>query len=230
MREAALQPKEDLYTGIHKALRALLCDTLARAGAMDAEDGEETATVLAAVRNLVDLTRHHLHHENQHVHPLLEARASGATASLIREHVEHEEAFERLEAVVRTVEQACGAARDAAALALYRELALYAAEDFRHMHEEETRTNALLWERCTDAELKAAHHAIVSGIAPELMARYVRWLVPSMTPAERAALLAGARASVPPQEFAGMLQRIRPLIGEAGWRKLGRALELPRAA
>ncbi|HWA39384.1 MAG TPA: hemerythrin domain-containing protein [Burkholderiales bacterium] len=230
MMEEALHPREDLYTGIHKALRALLCDTLVRAGAMDVEDGEETAVVLAAVRNLIDLTRHHLHHENQHVHPLLEARVAGATASLMREHIEHEEAFERLEAAVRAVEQAAGAARAAAALALYRELALYAAEDFRHMHEEETRTNALLWERCTDAELKAAHHAIVSGIAPDLMARYVRWLVPSMTPAERAALLAGAQASVPPQVFAGMLQMVRPLIGEAGWAKLGRALALPRAA
>lgn len=220
-------PREDLYTGIHKALRALLCDVLVAAGRMDGFDDSETAATLARVRNLIELARHHVHHENQHVHPVLEARRRGSSARLAKEHVEHEEAFERLETAVRAVERAAGVAREQAALALYRELALYAAQDFLHMHAEETQANSFLWQTCSEEELRGVHQAIVSGIEPELMARYVRWLIPSMTPSERVGLLTGARGSMPAHVFEGMLRTVKPHLSEQDWAKLGRAFALP---
>jgi hypothetical protein len=62
------------------------------------------------------------------------------------------------------------------------------------------------------------------------MARYVRWLVPAMTPTERVALLAGAQPSLPPEAFAGLLRMVRPFMNERGWAKLATTFALPAAA
>jgi len=216
--------REDLYTGIHKALRALLCDTLVATGRMDPRDDADVVATLARVRQVIELGRHHLHHENQHVHPLLEARRRGAAAASAREHTEHEQSFERLEALAQRVERTEGAAREAAALGLYRDLALYAAEDFLHMHAEETENNALLWAHCSDEELKGIHHAIVASVTPQLMTEYLRWMAPAMTPSERADFLSEMRGGVPSEVFAGVLQFVRSVIGEREWSKLFAAM------
>lgn len=223
-RAAQAAKREDLYTTIHKALRALLCDALVSAGRMDCGDEAEVSSTLARVRQVIELTRHHLHHENQHVHPVLESRQRSSTLAAAREHTEHEQAFERLEARALAVERSQGAEREAAALDLYRELALYAAEDFRHMHAEENDLNALLWQHCSDAELKAVHNAIVSSVAPRVMADYLRWLAPALNPSERAELLSGMRQALPGEAFAGVLELVRSVIGAREWAKLVAAL------
>jgi hypothetical protein len=186
----------DLYTVIHKALRAQLCDTLVALGRMDASDDADVAAALAALRRVLVLGRHHLHQENQHIHPALEARARGAACASVREHTEHAEALERLEALALHVERGRGEVREAAALELYRELALHAAKDFAHMHAEETENNAVLWEHYSDAELAGIQRAILASIGPQLMNENLRALAPAVTPAERAALLSGMRGGV----------------------------------
>jgi hypothetical protein len=217
-------PREDLYTGIHKAMRALVCDTLVAAGRMDTADEAEVAQTLGRVRLMIELSRHHLHHENQHVHPAMEARRRGASAAAARGHAEHVQAFERLEALALRVERNRGPARDSAALDLYRELALHAAEDFRHMHAEETENNAVLWEHCSDEELKGIHQAILASVGPRQMTDYLVWFARAMTPAERAALLSGMRQALPSEVFSGVTQLVKSVLGERDWAKVIAAL------
>jgi hypothetical protein len=92
------------------------------------------------------------------------------------------------------------------------------------MHAEETELNALLWAHCSDGELKAVHHAIVSSVAPRVMAGYLRWLAPAMTPGERAGFLSEMRQGVPAEVFAGVLDLVKSVIGERDWAKLIGAL------
>lgn len=222
-RVGDMQPERrrvDLYTGIHKAMRALLCDTLVAVGRMDCGDEAQARETLGRVRLAVELGRHHLHHENQHVHPLMESRRRGSTSPTAKEHTEHEDWFERLEALVLRVERSRGAMREAAALELYRTLALYVADDLAHMHAEETENNALLWGQCSDEELKVVHQAIIASVGPQLMAEYLRWLAPALTPAERAGLLSEMQGGMPSEVFAGVLQLVRSVIGERDWSKL----------
>jgi hypothetical protein len=214
----------DLYTLIHKALRALLCETLGAIGRMDASDDAEVAAALGALRRVITLGRHHLHHENQYIHPALEARRRGAACASAKEHTEHEETFERLEALAQHLERSRGAEREAAALELYRELGLHAAKDFVHMHAEETENNAVLWAHYSDAELAGIHRAILASVGPQLLNENLRALAPAVTPSERAALLSGMRGGVPSEEFSGVLELVRSTIGERHWSKLLSAL------
>lgn len=214
----------DLYTGIHKAVRMLMCDLLVVLGRMDSADAGETQATLARLRSFLDLARHHLHHEDQHVHPAMESRRRGSIARMRTQHAEHEEAFERLEALALRVESCPAAERTDAALELYRAFALYMADDLVHMHEEETENNAVLWAHFSDAELAGIHQAILASLSPALLTENLRWLIPAMTPAERADLLSGMRAGMPPEVFAGIAALARSLLGEREWSKLLAAL------
>ena len=152
---AAQSPRMDMYGGIHKALRALMADTLLAVGRMDSGDELELAQTTQRVVELLDFCASHLAHENEFVHTALEARAPGASAAVAHEHEEHERHIQELRQAVEVLRATPAVQRDAAAQDLYRALALFIAGNFQHMHVEETAHNAVLWARYTDAELVA---------------------------------------------------------------------------
>ena len=221
---AAEAPRFDMYSGIHKALRAFMADTLLALGRMDPSDDADVAQASGRVLQLLGFCGSHLAHENHFVHAAIEARAPGASDRIGHEHEEHEREIAQLSAQVAALVAAAPQQRAAAALALYRALSLFIAGNFQHMHVEETAHNAVLWARYTDAELVAIHDALVASIPPEEMMVTARWLVPFMNPQERAMLMADIRAKAPAPAFAAMLEGVMPHLNAGEWQKLTRAL------
>jgi hypothetical protein len=84
----------------------------------------------------------------------------------------------------------------------------------------------VLWAHYSDAEILAIEHAIVASQSPEDAQLSLRWMLPHMTPGERALMLGGLRAHAPAEAFEGVLSLIRPLLGGRDWRKLALALGL----
>lgn len=211
----------DIYAFIHKGLRAFMAHTLVRAGRLDALDADEVAEAGAEVQALLAICRSHLQHENEFVHTAMQARAPGSAAAIAGEHEEHVQAIERLQALLAAVP-----GDPAAAQALYRALSAFVAENFEHMQREESLHNAVLWAHYDDGELHALEQRIVDSLAPDEAALSMRWMLPHMTPAERAALLGGMRQGAPAEAFDQVLSLIRPLLGGRDWRKLSLALSL----
>ena len=227
---AAAAPRVDLYAGIHKALRALMADTLLALGRMDPDDGLDLAEATDRVLFLLGICASHLKHENDFIHTALEARAAGASERIAHEHVEHLAEIAELGGAVQALRAAPPAVRATKSLALYRQLALFVAHNFEHMHVEETAHNAVLWARYTDAELLAIHDALVASIPPEEMMGLVRWLVPFMSPAERAAMMGDMQAHAPAPAFQAALGLVRPHLSEREWGKLAASLGIqPRS-
>ncbi|HEX2546925.1 MAG TPA: hemerythrin domain-containing protein [Ramlibacter sp.] len=224
---AAQAPRFDMYSGIHKALRALMADTLLALGRMDTDDELALAQGTERVMQLLDACRSHLHHENAFVHAAIEARAPGASDRIAHEHGEHEQHIAQLAQQVAALRSAPQPERFGRAQGLYRALALFVAENFQHMHVEETAHNAVLWARYTDAELVAIHDALVASIPPHEMMLTVRWLVPFMNPIERLMLLSDIRGKAPAEAFQAMLEVVRPHLDAQEWAKLARGLGLP---
>jgi len=220
----AAAPRVDLYVGVHKALRALLADTLVAVGRMDVDDPLELAQTTQRVLQLLDFMQSHLRHENEFVHPALEARSPGASSVIAYEHVGHEEEIAVLAAEATALLQATAECRGADALALYRHLSLFMAHNFDHMFGEETAHNAVLWAHYTDAELGEIHGALVASIPPQDMMFAMRWMVPFMNPQERAAMLSDMQAHAPAPAFAAVLQMVRPHLSEREWEKLTASL------
>lgn len=229
MQQVAAQeaPRLDLYAGIHKALRALMADTLLALGRTDTDDALELARTSQRMMELLDFCASHLQHENAFIHAAMEARAPGASEAIAHEHEEHERHIDELSGLAGALLRLDGQQRASAALELYRQLALFIAANFQHMHVEETAHNAVLWSRYTDAELAELHAALVASIPPQEMMFVVRWLVPFMNPAERIAMLADMRAHAPAPAFAAVLDTVRPHLSEVEWAKLARGLGLP---
>jgi len=220
----------DIYTSIHKALRALMADTLVAVGRVDPGDTEDLTTTGERVMQLLDFCVAHLGHETTFVHTAIEARAPGASALIGHEHDEHLQHINSLKGAVATL-WSVAATPDAApaALDLYRKLALFVADNLQHMHTEETAHNAVLWARYTDAELLALHDALVASIPPADMMFTLRWMAPALNPAERTALLSDMQAHAPAPAFAAALQLVQAHLSAPEWAKLARSLGLPPA-
>ncbi len=214
----------DLYTTIHKGLRAFMAHTLEAVGRMDANDDAEVAQTLSELRGLLGLMRTHMHVENQFLHPALEARRPGAARRTAVDHAEHERTLEALHAALLAAERSAEAARAAAATHLYRQLSLFVAENLAHMQIEETENNAALWAAYSDVELAQLHDALLASIPPQERSLALRWMVPALSPAERAGMLTEMQAKLPAAAFAGILAALRLHVGERDWDKLTAAI------
>jgi hypothetical protein len=217
-------PRVDLYAPIHKALRNLMVDTLLRVGRLDVFDADETERTIGQLGALLGQCEKHLQHENEFVHPALEARAPGTAARIGAEHVEHLACIAALRDDVLQLRAATPDRRMPLALRLYRQLALFVAENFQHMHVEETVHNAALWAHYSDAELRALHGRLMASVPPQDMLDTARWMLPALSPVERAGMLNGVKAEAPPPVFDALVAHIRPHLDAAGWAKLAPAI------
>jgi Hemerythrin HHE cation binding domain len=228
LEAAAGAGRVDMYSAIHKALRAWMSHVLLRAGQMDADDEIDCREVVAELEQLLGAMQGHLETENRLVHPAIEARNPGALVEIERDHAAHEAAIAQLQRHAQAMLSAPAGARGAAGLFLYRELALFIAENFEHMQVEETQNNQLLWAAYSNEELGALHGAILQSIPPEKMAAIMRWAIPAQAPAARAQMLAEMRANVPAAVFEGMLGLAQARLSTRDWTKLTSALGVPQ--
>lgn len=207
----------DIYAPIHKAIRLFMTDTLLCLSRLDPGDAQSLAAGLAQLDALLDAATSHLQHENDFIHPAIEARRSGVSSRIAAEHREHLSAI----ATLRTQAANLRAEPEAAvAHRLYRQLAAFIAENFEHMDVEETRHNQALWAAYGDGELQAIEGRILASIGPQEMSLWLRWLIPALNPAERAQLIAG----LPLAARAPVLASARSLLDDAAWGKLCIAL------
>ncbi|MBY4595645.1 hemerythrin domain-containing protein [Ottowia caeni] len=224
-------PRYDIYAGIHKALRSMMNDTLFSVGRVDTNDANDMHETCERVLELTEILTRHLKHENEFIHPAMEQGHLGSSLRIAEEHVQHQTAISGLrEAVSRLATADSALAKRRAAHALYHDLSLFVAENFDHMHEEEAKHNAALWASYSDAELMAMEGKIVASIPLAVNLTIMRWMIPALSPGERADLLTGMRASAPAPAFAAVLDAVRPHLSALDWSKLMLALEPERMA
>jgi hypothetical protein len=219
--------REDLYAGIHKALRAFMVDTLVAVGRADPTDPQEVAEACGRVEALMHMCDAHVHHENRFIHPAIEARAPGVSHLVAGEHHGHLEHIGRLRMQASQLPALDAYDRKQALHALYLAISLFVAENFVHMHVEETLHNAALWEHYDDGELLAVHDALVASIQPAESMQVMRWMLPQMNAPERLRTMIGIRSGAPAPVFQAVLDVAQPHMSPRSWSKLMRGLELP---
>ena len=218
----------DMYAEIHKAMRAFMCDTLVKLSALDPRDETEGPAVLGQVRELLTFSRGHLEHENDFVHPAMEARSPGSSAGTGEDHVGHEESIRRLELALEAAE-GTGPGREAALRRLYRDLAHFVGENLLHMGEEEHGNNIVLWNHYSDEELLDIERALVASTGPAEQRLVLSWMLPALNRGERARKLAGIRAAAPEPVYRQMLGLAQARLSERDWQRLAEDLGQPQA-
>jgi hypothetical protein len=157
------------------------------------------------------------------MHPAIEARQPSGSLRIAHEHEEHLQSIGELRDEVAALRAAIAEARPALALRLYRHLALFVAANFQHMHIEETAHNAALWAHYSDAELMQLHGRLMASIDPREHLLVGRWMLPALTPEERAAVVRAMQAETPPEALMGLLAHIRPHLDDKAWTQLSQA-------
>ena len=213
--------RPDIYAPIHRALRLFMSATIARLGSLDVSDGREVSAVLDQLDALFGLCREHALIENEIVHPLIEAAQPGTTQRVQDEHVQHLRAIVALEAEAVALRVFPNATQ---ALRLYRHVALFVAQNFEHMHVEETAHNEVLWAGYDDAAIAEIEQRIVAQSTPQQRALVLRWMTPALPPLERAQRFGSLRASLPRTAFVAMLDIAREVLDDRAWAKLSDAL------
>ena len=218
------QTRFDMYGSIHKALRAVLCDSLLGLGRMDPDDDRDVVRMGQRIFELLEFFQAHLEHENHFVHPAMEARAPGSSQRVTQEHRQHETHIAQLSQLSGVMIRCAAPQRAPVVSSLYRALSLFAADNFEHMVQEESEHNAMLWAHYSDAELVDIHTKLVASITPQDMLTTMRWMLPFCSPAERAAMLLDMRVGAPQAAFAAVLDVARPHLDDAEWAKLAGVL------
>jgi len=217
-------PRFDLYAPIHKAVRLFMSDTVARLGRVDAADSADLQSALSQAQSLLALMRSHVQHENDFVHPAIEARCPSASLRIASEHVAHVEEIDALEDEIDELQAAAAAERADRIHRLYRRFALFCADNLLHMDSEETVHNDALWSAYSDAELRELDRRIEAQVPPDEKLLWLRWISGSASLPALTTLLNGMRGSVPPETLDAVLDVVRAQLDEPRWMRLSGSL------
>lgn len=218
--ETVAPKRLDLYAVMHKGLAACMHHVLGRVGRVDATDPAEVHAVVEAGRELLGLCRMHLAQEEEVIHVVMEARWPGSSIEAAAEHAEHVAAIDRLDHLLWALDESELAERDAVVRRVYAALGRFVAQNLAHMQHEETAHNRVLQACYSDVELAAVHRKLMAAGGAAANAAVERWVLPAVTPVERAALVAGMQRNGDRAAVVDLVRRARPRVRARDWAKL----------
>lgn len=207
----------DLYRVIHKAVRSLLSDLVAKAGRVDFTNAVQVAQLRADTAATMALLSSHAEHEHEFISPVVAKLAPEAGRRIDSAHDDQEEQIESLNIILDSIDSNSPDAPWKGHVFLVR-LSRFAGELLVHMADEEEQIMPALQSAMSEEQLAELHHAIVSSVPPQEMAQWAEWMLPASNTPERAGLLAGMRAGAPPQVFAffrDLARRVLPAADDA---------------
>jgi hypothetical protein len=191
--------RPDLFTQIHKGIRAMLYDAGARLQSTDFSDPAAAAATLDHLERRLDMLHEHGVHEDTHYFPPLRADEREVVHLMTDEHQEIQRKIASVRAAVAAVVPVAGTEESAEPAArLNRTFNHFMAYYLRHMnHEEETALPAM-WRTFSDDRLLEMRAAVLSSIPPERYSEWLGWMLPALNDAELTGVLHGLRASSSP--------------------------------
>ena len=191
----------DLFTPLHKGLRAAMFGAVCAVARADFRDESESRAALAAVTDLLAFLAEQAAHADAVLWPEIAAAGPELGASLRSDRARVAGVETKCADLVERIAEASGVARLALARRLHASLALLCAELLVHMDRLETQGNRLLWAHRSDAELRTLESRIVALIAPERLGAWLALIVPSCCAPERDAILDRLRDGLPLTDF-----------------------------
>jgi Hemerythrin HHE cation binding domain len=211
-------PRADLYTPIHKAIRAVLFDTASRLGRTSFADRDEATAIAASLRQLFGWLDEHAAHEDAVVLPELQRVAPELYCVLQGEHSRIDGMQRDIEALLPRLATADAAERQALGQRLHHKLHRLIAAQLDHLEREEVEANRALWAHFDDAGLQALHARIMARIAPPRVAAWLELMLPALSRTERQGLLADLQRKLPDGAFTVVTAPARAALGEGAWR------------
>lgn len=146
-------PRFNLFNRAHKAIRALLCNTLLQVQKTDFTSPGATGCV-AGIRVVLEVLQEHAYLEDHFIFPLLQSNAPSLAAFFEKQHHQDELLTQDVEAALTGFENASGEQEQLlTGIVILEQYAAFVAFNLSHMNMEEQLINPFLWTLYSDAEL-----------------------------------------------------------------------------
>ena len=209
-----------IYRPIHKAMRHLLFSTSRQIGLADFADDAVTQETLANLDRTIGFNEGHKGHEETHVHPILESKVPGITASFAKDHEEDDRSIKEIKQLAARIRSSKGDQRVALGVEIHERWNAYLGIYLGHLYREESELQQALWDNLTEEELIAMDAAIAREIPPERMGDWLTEMCSSYNPDEISLLLNIIKAEAPPEVFQGVTQLAGSVMQPAMWEKV----------
>jgi hypothetical protein len=216
-------PRFDMFTVIHKALRANLYETGSLLERTDFGDQREKRSALLRLDQSLDLLEEHLCLEEQHVVPLLRLASEEVGGALQTQHRQHELVSKRLRDLKSELVHCGGDGAITLGVQLCKAYNKMLANHLTHMNDEEGAGNAALWSAYSDETLAMTRATMQAGLSEARHKEWLTILVPLANHQELLGLFSTMKATVAPEVFAETTEMASVLLGER-WTKLEKAL------
>lgn len=219
---------EDLFTPIHKGLRAMIYHLSGRLQTQDFADLPSTRTLITDLENDFAVARsagcvlcvlsHHAVDEEVAIFPQVARVGNGLVTQLVEEHhdlTRRELALGKaghellaMDAADRRVEAGTRLNRSANEL-----FGAYIA----HMNREEAELVPLMREHFSNEQMAAMRGAIIAKMPPERLMAILGWMLPALNATELTELLTGLQRGAPPPLFQAVTNLCSSRVDPARW-------------
>lgn len=216
----------DVYRDIHKGIRSELFAITSTAGSVDPSDRCGRLALADHVAAVGGVLESHAEHEDGIIEPALAEHLPELADQV---HTDHQVLEARFAFLTQLAQDAADAARaDQRRLGhlLYLELSGFTSAYLAHQLVEERVVMPGLERAVGIDAVVGMHVAIVSSIPPDEMARSLAFMLPAMNLDDRTEMLAGIRASAPPEAFAGVVDLARSVLDPTDHAALARRLQV----
>ncbi len=219
---------EDLFTPIHKGLRAMIYALSSR---LQTNDFADLAATEALARDLetdfaiarsagcaICILHHHAEDEELSIFPETARAGSPIVNGLIEEH--HDLTRRELE-LGRAAQGILGltepAQRIAAGIALNAMANDLVVRYLAHMNREEAELVPWMRERFTDPQMAAMRGAIIGRLPPDRLFAILGWMLPSLNLTELSDLLLAVRPGLPPPALRAVVDLCEARVDPSRW-------------
>ena len=214
------EQRMEMYRPIHKAIRHLLYSTAHQLGAADYADGAVARETLNKLHDTVSMLKEHAEHEERFVHPPLESRVPGITASFDQNHEDDDKLYAQLEQLAAQILSSSGDRPTALGNQAYSLFNSFIGSYLAHLDREETQLETALLDHFTDEELVAMEQQIMGSVSPDRMGVWLGLICFSLNADELTGMLGGMKATAPPQALEGMLKLAEQAMPADTWQKV----------
>lgn len=205
----------NIYGFPHKGLRNALGQLSFKAGSVNIEDQSEVDELLSNTKEISELLGLHLHAEEDFVSPPMEAKIPGST---VENHEDHERMKALEEKMVSKAHQFAKKPSLETLEEFYSQINLFIREYFRHMDDEETQMNNVIWDNFQDEEILGWQGQILSKLNPDQFFKWFKYIIPALLPQEQAIMLGGFKENAPEKVYQHTIKGLEPFVSEKQFR------------
>jgi hypothetical protein len=210
-------PRFDLFTSIHKALRAEIYETGNALQTADFADARAAKGAVAVVGPVLGRLQHHHDLEEEYVFPAVKPFEARMIDDLQLEHDRVERLLGIAAAAADEADRADAAVRVGAGVELNRRYNELTALFLEHLAHEEATLLPATWEHFDDAQLVAMQGVIIAAQQPEDLMQSLQWMFRGLNRMELVEILGAAKATMPPPALDAVRQIGAANMEPAAW-------------